>query len=163
MSDDLQARLDALIPLIAEGSPHAKALGFVMEKLGPAHCRMRAPADARFIGDPDTGVVAGGLVTALLDHASGMAAFAGMGAQASPATLDLRIDYLRPAKPGADIVAMADCFKVTRSVAFVRACAHDGDPEDAVATAQAAFMTPKAAYEAAEKARADLKAQGHDV
>ena len=54
-------------------------------------------------------------------------------------TLDLRIDYMRPARPQADLIADGHCYKLTRTIAFVRALAHDGDPDDPVATAQAAF------------------------
>ena len=47
---------------------------------------------------------------------------------------------MRAAEPGLDIFARAHCYKLTKRIAFVRATAYDKDPEDPVATAQAAFM-----------------------
>jgi acyl-coenzyme A thioesterase PaaI-like protein len=85
-------------------------------------------------------VIAGGVVTTLLDHSCGQAVMAAMGAPAPIATLDLRIDYMRAAEPGLGIQARAHCYKVTHSIAFVRATAYDKDIDDPVATAQATFM-----------------------
>jgi len=120
--------------------PQAVALG--METLsweGPV-ATLRVPYKPELVGDPDTGVIAGGVVTTLLDHTCGQAVMAALGAPTPIATLDLRIDYMRAAEPGLDIFARAHCYKLTRSIAFVRAAAYDRDAEDPVATAQAAFM-----------------------
>jgi acyl-coenzyme A thioesterase PaaI-like protein len=58
----------------------------------------------------------------------------------STATLDLRIDYMRPAAPRTGVICEAHCYKLTRSVGFVRAEAWDVDRSDLIATAQAAFI-----------------------
>ncbi|HEX6860425.1 MAG TPA: PaaI family thioesterase [Caulobacteraceae bacterium] len=123
-----------------QGSPQARALGFETVSLDYATAVLKVPYDSKLVGDPDTGVIAGGVVTTLLDHCCGQAAHAALDSFKYIATLDLRIDYMRAAEPGKDIFARAHCFKVTRSVAFVRAVAYDVDPDDPVATATAAFM-----------------------
>ena len=58
------------------------------------------PYDAKLVGNPETGVLHGGAITALLDGASGAAVFAALVDIVPIATLDLRIDYLRPAESG---------------------------------------------------------------
>ena len=66
------------------------------------------PYAEHLVGDPDTGVIHGGVITALLDNASGWrcAAIRTDGAEErSMATLDLRIDYMRPAQPRQDLIA----------------------------------------------------------
>ncbi len=143
MSDNEQIRLIA--SAMNEGSPQAKALGFTTLEIGDGVAILKVPYRPEIVGDPETGVIAGGVVTTLLDHASGQAVHASMDTWTSIATLDLRIDYMRPAEPGLDVLARAHCYKLTRSIAFVRAVAYDRDPEDPVATAQATFMLDSSA------------------
>jgi len=157
MSDDLQARLDQLAPLLVAGSPHAVDLGFTLESIRPGEAVMRAAYREDLVGDPETGVMHGGVVTALLDHASGTAAFAGLGGDKATATLDLRLDYMRPATPGRDVIAEARTIKVSGLIAFVSAVAHNGDRDDPIATAHAAFMVTRVSQEAARRARAEIE------
>ncbi len=104
-------------------------------------CVVRVPYAEHLVGDPDTGVVHGGVLTALLDNTCGMAVRPGAGEEPiSMATLDLRIDYLAAAEPGREIFAEAVCFKRTRHIAFVRAIAYQDDPADPIATCVTSFM-----------------------
>ena len=120
-------------------SPQSRALGLVLVASHP-QVILKIPYRADLVGDPDTGVIAGGVVTTLLDLACGWATALSLTELTSFATLDLRIDYMRAAEPGRDLFASAHCYKLTRSVAFLRAVAYDADPSDPVAAAQAAFM-----------------------
>ena len=126
---------------MAGGSPQAAALGMRFVSVAPARGSLEVPWREDLVGDPDTGVIAGGVVTTLLDHTCGLAMAAAAGAEPfSTATLDLRIDYMRPAAPRAGVTAEAHCYKLTRTIGFVRAEAWDVDKSDLIATAQAAFV-----------------------
>jgi uncharacterized protein (TIGR00369 family) len=92
------------------------------------------------VGNPKTGVVHGGVITALLDTLCGMVVMASVPDDTPVATLDLRIDYLRPARPGEEIRAQAECYKVTENVAFARGLAYHDTVGDPIANATATFM-----------------------
>ena len=120
--------------------PHAHSLGMEVEETGPGYSILKMPYRAELAGDPIRGVVFGGVITTLLDQALGLAVSCGLEDLRPIATLDLRIDYLRPADPGVELFGRAECYKVTRNVAFARAVAYERDPADPFATSLATFM-----------------------
>ena len=124
-----------------ESIPHAKALGIWIEVIGKGTAELHMKYDRRFIGDPITGVIHGGAVFALLDTCCGAAVISHPEQKGLTATIDLRVDYMRPAKPGDNIRAQATCYNITRSVSFVRAVALDNDDDRPVATAAGAFVS----------------------
>lgn len=125
---------------MVETTPQAKALGMKFISVSKGRGAIQVPWREDLVGDPDTQVIAGGVVTTLLDHVCGLAVTSYWPDRIPTATLDLRIDYMRPAAARAAVVGEAHCYKLTRTIAFVRATAHDGDPDDPVATAQGAFI-----------------------
>lgn len=145
----------AIAERMVEVTPQAKALGLQFISVAPARGSLAAPWREDLVGDPETGVIASGVVTTLLDHTCGLAMAAAAGTEPfSTATLDLRIDYMRAAAPRAGVTCEAHCYKITRSIGFVRAEAWDVDRTDLVAAAQAAFvinrLTPELAALAAK-------------
>jgi uncharacterized protein (TIGR00369 family) len=120
--------------------PHAARLGMRVLEAGPAFAVLALPYREELIGDPVRGVVFGGVITTLLDQALGLAVSCSLEDLRPIATLDLRIDYLRPAEPKHDLIGRAECYKVTRNVAFARAIAYERDIENPFATSLATFM-----------------------
>src|SRR5262249_10613699 len=134
--------------------PHNRALGLEVTAATtePAAVTILLPYDARWVGHPDTGVLHGGVVTTLLDATSGASVYMKLRRPIPIATLDLRIDYLKPSQPRKDLLARAECFKATRNVAFVRAVAFHDDPGDPIAAATGTFMLSTKGRSAHERA-----------
>ena len=136
-SDDMQVKMTLAF---AGGVPHNLALGLRVLDVSPTEASFELPYDAKLVGNPDTGTLHGGAITALLDACSGAAVFAALPSLVPIATLDLRIDYLKPAEPGKPVIGKASCYKLTRNVAFTRGVAYQDDPENVIAHSVGTFM-----------------------
>lgn len=121
-------------------SIHGGIIGLQLDRFEPAAAWTSLPYHPVFVGDTATGVIHGGVVTAMLDESCGMAVQLALPGTAAIATLDLRIDYLRPATPLQAIRAHAHCYHFTRTIAFVRATAYQESESDPIASATAMFM-----------------------
>ncbi|TDE41017.1 PaaI family thioesterase [Antarcticimicrobium sediminis] len=126
-----------------EAVPHASALGMELSEIDDGRAVISMPYDKRLVGDPETGVIHGGAVSAMMDTCCGAAVMSHPSAPGGTATIDLRIDYMRAATPGQRITTTATCYHITRSVAFVRATAVDDDADRPVATATGTFTVEK--------------------
>src|SRR3954463_6884602 len=121
-------------------SDYGQINGHQHDRFAPREAWSSLPYRPVFVGDTETGVLHGGVVTAMLDESCGMAVQLALDGTSAIATLDLRIDYQKPATPGLDIKAHSVCSRVTRSIAFVRSTAYQETEDDPVATATACFM-----------------------
>lgn len=128
--------------------PHSRLLGLRLDEIRHGHAAMSVAWDERLIGNPRTRVVHSGVITALLDTLCGLVVMSAVPDGTALATLDLRIDYLRPATPGETIRAAAECYKVTSSIAFVRGSAFHTRKEDAIAHCTGTFMLGGAGFTA---------------
>ncbi len=131
---------ETLKGMLIDHVPHARAIGLEIVWAEKARARLKVPYASHLVGNPDTGVIHGGVITTMLDNACGVATQMALGEPSAIATLDLRIDYMRPAEPKLDIFGEAHCFKVTKSVAFVRGTAFHDDINNPIATCMSAFM-----------------------
>lgn len=137
---DPQQRIAFFQEWFSDTIPHNRALGLKVISARRGFASMRLEWREELVGNPETGVLAGGPLTAMLDGCCGMSVATMLKEPAPFATLDLRIDYVRPATPGQAVIAEAECYRITRSVAFTRAFAHHGDAKDPIAAATGTFM-----------------------
>ena len=139
MDTDRDAQRTQIARQFIEAIPHSRDLGMELVEVGEGWVLMAIDYDARFVGDPETGVLHGGVITALLDTCGGASVMAHPAAPGGTATIDLRIDYMRAAAPGKRVLARAECYRLTRNVAFVRGFAYTDDIDEPVAAANGAF------------------------
>jgi uncharacterized protein (TIGR00369 family) len=124
--------------------PHNRALGMTFVGSEAGRVTLALPYDEKLIGNPMTRVLHGGAITALMDATCGLSVYLKLNEPLPVATLDLRIDYLRPATPDQPVHARAECFKLTRNVAFVRCETFHPDAEsDLVAVANGTFIVSR--------------------
>lgn len=119
--------------------PHNAAIGIEVIRIRVGEVWTRLRWAEKLVGNPATGVIHGGALSTLLDASGGLAVATRIGRPSPIATLDLRIDYVRPAERGKDIHVRMECYAVKRSVAFVRGVAYHDDENDPVATCAATF------------------------
>ena len=147
-----QASDDELATLMRSraGTAFIMALGGEIVDATAGKVLMRLPYSRHLVGNPDTGVLHGGAITGMLDHACGMAVGTGLGViiteaaarqTTSYATLDLRVDYMKAATPNADVWVAGECVKITRQIVFARARAYQESADDPIATATGTFIT----------------------
>jgi uncharacterized protein (TIGR00369 family) len=119
---------------------HGGALGIFYRGHGEDWVELGLPYDGRLVGMPESGIIASGPIISLMDMATSLAIWVRLGRFRHQATLDLRVDYLRPAVPGRMLVGRGECYGITQSVGFVRGTAHDGDATRPVAHVGGTFM-----------------------
>lgn len=135
--DEIRRRLEKRH---VDGVPHNRSLNLRVVDYRPEHLSVCLPYQEDLVGNPETGVLHGGCITTLMDATCAVAVTLSLAAPRRIATLDLRIDYVRPAIPEQEVICDAHCYKITRDVAFVRGTAHHGDKASPIATASGTFV-----------------------
>ncbi|MDE2401133.1 MAG: PaaI family thioesterase [Burkholderiales bacterium] len=120
--------------------PYVKASNMQVVEVSQGRASVSMPARATWTGDSVRHLLHPGVLTALADTACGLAVTAALEVMEPIATLDLRMDYLRPAVPDRNLVCHAECHRLSRSVAFVRGELRQDGQDEVLATVHAAFM-----------------------
>lgn len=141
MLSDMGAAFDPELAIrMMSGHGHGGFIGLAYHAHGPDWVEIALPWREDLVGDEASQVLASGPIISLLDNATSLSVWNRTRRWFPHATLDLRIDYQRAARPGETVIARAECYAIKRTMSFVRAIAHDGDPADPVAHAAGIFM-----------------------
>ena len=119
---------------------HGRALGLDFRDSGSNWAELALPWREELVGVPETGVLASGAIVSLIDTASGTSVWVTLDRFTPIVTVDLRLDYLRPAAKGETIIARCECVKLTHRIGFVRGVAHGGDEARPIALSAATIM-----------------------
>ena len=119
---------------------HGRALGLDFRDSGSNWAELALPWREELDGVPETGVLASCAIVSLIDTASGTSVWVTLDRFTPIVTVDLRLDYLRPAAKGETIIARCECVKLTHRIGFVRGVAHGGDEARPIALSAATFM-----------------------
>lgn len=130
---------ERLVELFEQLIPFNKTLGMKVDDIGDGTCVIRVPARAEHIGNFVLPAIHGGVLSALADSAGGLAVFTRLDDRHSCATLDLRIDYLRPARADQDLVARAEVVRLGNRVAVVNVDIFHPEDERPLAQVRAAY------------------------
>lgn len=122
------------------GMGHQGWLGITYQTHGDDWVELALPWREDLVGEPETGILASGPIISLMDITTACSVWHRNARFVSMVTVDLRVDYMRPARRGSTVIGHGQCYTQTRSMAFVRGYAHDGDPGDPVAHVAGEFM-----------------------
>lgn len=92
-------------------------LGLTLVEASPGHAVVRVPYKDELIGNPLIPAIHGGITAALIDLAGGAVTFAALGIPTP--TIDMRVDFLRPALSEMDLVAVARAVNIGSTIAYV--------------------------------------------
>ena len=119
---------------------HGRALGLDYRASGENWIELALPWREELVGVAESGILASGAVVSLVDTAGGASIWIALGHFQPIVTIDLRLDYLRPAIKGETVIARCECYKLTHSIGFMRGTAHSGDEKHPIAMAMGTFM-----------------------
>ena len=120
--------------------PFNRELGIEFDHVDGLNCALRLPYRDALASDLHTQSTHGGALAALADNTFGFAVFRRLATHRAFATLDLRIDYMRPSQSGAAVTCVAYCHEVSDQFAFVRGYLYDDTPDRPIATAVGVFI-----------------------
>lgn len=140
----MEAHFAELKAFMENQIPYNKHLGIIVEELREGYARLKLPYRDEFVGDRRRPALHGGLIATLIDVCGGTATWTYFSKDDGIATLDIRVDYLRPG-PDEDLIAESLVLRVGNRVAVVNTRVFAGrDRNTVVAEGKAVYNIRRA-------------------
>jgi len=135
----ISGKLFKVMSRFIEQGPFHKVLGIQVLSLAPTDVRMRIDMQDHLIGNEMQRILAGGVISSVLDLAGGVTAAIGMAQKlkgtppdvlekryAKVGTINIKVDYLNPGR-GIYFLASSKLIQLGNKVAFVRMELHNDE------------------------------------
>jgi uncharacterized protein (TIGR00369 family) len=109
-----------IMQMMERDVPFNRLLGIRGESAERGKCVLALPVRAEFVGDPRRPALHGGVISALIDTAGGLAAWSALEEGETVSTVDLTVDYLEPGRLGGELRAAAELLRKGNRVCHVR-------------------------------------------
>ncbi len=129
--------IDALTRFFEEAIPFNRVLGIQVDEVGSGRCILRVQGREEFTGNPRLPAMHGGVISSLADSAGGLAVFSQLELSQNCSTVDLRVDYLRPAVPTEALICESRVVRAGNRVVVTDSTLRQG--ERIVSTARAVY------------------------
>lgn len=117
----IDPRLQPLVQFTEQGIPFNQVLGLTVVHLTAGRAMLRIPWRDEIVGDPFRPAIHGGVISALIDVAGGIACFSLMKTHRDRvSTIDLRVDYLRPGPKDQHLYGESHVIRMGNKVAVTR-------------------------------------------
>ncbi len=111
---------DDVLRIVEEHVPFNRLLGIRGESAAAGRAVLLLPVRPEHLGDVRRPALHGGVVSALIDTAGGVAAWSALASGESVSTVDLMVDYLEPARVAGPLRAEAELIRKGNRVCHVR-------------------------------------------
>ncbi|MBI3930215.1 MAG: hotdog fold thioesterase [Armatimonadetes bacterium] len=118
-------------------------LGLKVERLGPGLADVRLPYRDEFLGDPFRPALHGGVLSFLVDVCGGLAVFSQLEWGDRCSTVDMRVDYIQPARQE-DLLARARVLRLGNRVGVSSVQIYHHGSEELIADGKAVYNVRKA-------------------
>lgn len=139
-----QRRLAFVRHLMTEGVPFNRVLGIEVVEVTKGRAVFAVPFRPELVGDPERPALHGGVISAVADACGGCAVWSMVDERDRVSTIDLRVDYLRPARLEV-FHAIGTVLRVGNRVGVANVVVlHPDRPDEPVAEAKAVYSVKRA-------------------